>query len=356
MERTATLRIVGDIMLGGSVGDKIKKFGPYFPFEKLSSEMQPSDMFFGNLECTLCEGDKPPNPKKILLHSDASVIKGLKKSGINIVSLANNHSFDYGFEAFTESRRALENSGIKCVGGGKNIEEASHFTLIKVNELRFGFLAYCSEDTTCEQFATDFSYGVASVDPERIHRDIRKAKRETDFVVVSLHWGKEFRDYPTPENIGVARSLVENGATLVVGSHTHVFQGYEKYKNGLIIYDLGSFIFGDILINTPTFQYNYFMKKKRVKEGIMVYCVFNEKGLADYKFIPTLINSDFQATLPDGIERKKIAKRFEKQSRRINSEHYEFFYSKVYLFKTKLKFKIKKFLRSVKTSFAYTRS
>ena len=356
MEGTATLRIVGDIMLGGSVAEKVSRCGPFFPFEKLSAEMQPSDMFFGNLECTLCENDKPPRPKKILLHSDVSVIKGLKKSGINIVSLANNHSFDYGCEAFTESRRALENSGIKCVGGGKNIKEASQFTLIKVNELRFGFLAYCSEDTTCEQFASDSSYGVASVDPERIYGDIRKAKHETDFVVVSLHWGKEFRDYPTPENISIARSLVENGASVVVGSHTHVFQGYEKYKNGLILYDLGSFIFGDILINTPAFQYNYFLKKRRVKEGIMVHCVFNENGLADYEFIPTLINSDFQATLPDGNERKKITKRFEKQSKRINSEHYGLSYPKVYLLKTKLKNKIKNFLRSIKASFTYTRS
>ena len=190
------------------------------------------------------------------------MIKGLKETGINIVSLANNHSFDYGLNAFIESKSALERNGIKCVGGGKNKSEASQFTLVEVNGLRFGFLAYCSEDAACEQFASDSSHGVAPVNPKRIHQDIKKAKRIADFVIVALHWGKEFRDYPSPDNVRIARSLVENGATLVVGSHTHVFQGYEKFRNGLIIYDLGSFIFGDILIDKPSLSIQLFSEKK----------------------------------------------------------------------------------------------
>ena len=343
MTEIATLRIVGDIMLGGSVIEKIKKNGTSYPFEKLTKEMKPSDIFFGNLECTLFGSNKPPIPNKILLQANPLVIKGMKEAGINIVSLANNHSFDYGFEAFRESRSALEKNGIKCVGGGKNIIEASEFTLFEVNSLRFGFLAYCSEDAACEQFASDSLYGVASLDQEKISKDIKKTKKETDFVIVSLHWGNEFRDYPSPENVRIARNLIENGATLVVGTHTHVFQGYEKYKNGLIIYDLGSFVFGDILIDGPI-QYKYYLKKKKHKEGIIVDCVFDKKSLTNYKFTPLLINSDFQATVPDSNERQKIARRFEKQSKKINSENYELFYNG-YVFKIK----VIKFLGLIKT-------
>jgi poly-gamma-glutamate synthesis protein (capsule biosynthesis protein) len=340
----ATLRIVGDIMLGGSVIEKIKENGTSFPFEKLTREMEPSDIFFGNLECPLFGSNQPPITNKILLQSNPLVIEGIKESGINIVSLANNHSFDYGFEAFRETRSALEKNGIKCVGGGKNIIEASKFTLFEVNGLRFGFLGYCSEEAACKHFASDSLYGVAPVEPERIKKDIKKAKSETDFVIVSLHWGYEFRDYPSPENIRIARDLIENGATLVTGTHTHVFQGYEKYRNGLILYDLGSFIFGDILINKP-FKYKFFLKKRKHKEGIIVDCVFNKKRLIDYKFTPLLINLDFQATAPDSRERQKIVNRFEKQSKKISAENYGLFYSG-YL----LKIKMIKFLVSIKAS------
>jgi poly-gamma-glutamate synthesis protein (capsule biosynthesis protein) len=347
MEKVATLKIVGDIMLGGSVINKISQFGPTYPFDKLSTDINHADIFFGNLECSIVGDNKIPLTKKILLLSDTLVINGLKGSGINIVSLANNHTFDYGIEAFINSRVALEENGIKCVGGGKNIKEASRLTLFEVNQLHFGFLAYGSKEAACFQFANDSSYGVAPIDPLKIQQDIKAAKHQTDFVIVSLHWGKEFRDYPSPENIKIARSLIDNGAILVVGSHSHVFQGYEQYNSGLILYDLGSFIFGDILMDTPI-KYKYYLKKKKAKEGIMVDCVFNKKGLVDYKFTPILINADFQATIPNCIVQKKVLQRFEKQSKRIISKNYNFFYSKVYLIKVKIKFRIKKILHSIK--------
>jgi poly-gamma-glutamate synthesis protein (capsule biosynthesis protein) len=189
MKGSATLRFVGDIMLGGSVAEKIKIFGPSFPFENLPAEIKTSDIFFGNLECVISSSTKSPTSKKILLRTDVSAVKELKKAGINIVSLANNHSFDYGLEAFIESRNALKKNAIKCVGGGKNIKEASQFTLFEVNSIRFGFLAYCSKDAACFQFASDFSHGVAPLDPEKIYQDIKRAKSKTDFVIVSLHWG-----------------------------------------------------------------------------------------------------------------------------------------------------------------------
>jgi poly-gamma-glutamate synthesis protein (capsule biosynthesis protein) len=350
MRGFTTLRVVGDIMLGGSVHEKTSKFGPSFPFKRFSGEIKPADIFFGNLECTLFDSKNPPEKNKVLLKSDPSVIRGLKDSGINIVSLANNHSFDFGLDAYLETKRILERNGIKCIGGGKNLIEASKYTLFKVDDCRFGFLAYCSQDASCRRFADHDSYGVASVDPEKICQDIKRTKGETDFVIVSLHWGKEFRDYPCPEQIEIARSFIKSGATLVVGSHTHVFQGYEKYKNGLIIYDLGSFIFGDILIDTPTFNYKYCLRKRKTKEGIMVECIFNQKGLVDYKFDPILINSDFQVTIPRGFGRQRITRRFKKQSKRITSRSYEFFYSNIYLSKIEAKAKLSKFYQFIKAS------
>jgi hypothetical protein len=100
-------------------------------------------------------------------------------------------------------------------------------------------------------------------------------------------------------------------------------------------------------MDTPI-KYKYYLKKKKAKEGIMVDCVFNKKGLVDYKFTPILINADFQATIPNCIVQKKVLQRFEKQSKRIISKNYNFFYSKVYLIKVKIKFRIKEILHSIK--------
>jgi poly-gamma-glutamate synthesis protein (capsule biosynthesis protein) len=283
------------------------------------------------------------------LRTDVSAVKGLKKTGINIVSLANNHSFDYGHEAFIENRNILIKNDIKCVGGGKNIKEASQFTLFDVNSICFAFLAYCSKDASCFHFASNSSHGVASLEPNKIYQDIKRAKSRSDFVIVSLHWGEEFRDYPSPYNVEIARSLIDNGATIVVGSHSHVFQGYEKYKNGLILYDLGSFIFGDIHMNTPI-KYRYSLTKRKAKEGMMVDCLFNKNGFKNYKFIPTRINTNFQVTIPNEIVKMKILNRFEKLSIRISSQRYAFFYSNVYLFKIKIKLIIKRFFQYIRIS------
>ncbi len=321
MSKETTLRFVGDIMLGGSVLTKIKESGPAFPFERFIGKTETADIFFGNLECILLDDNSPLRRKNMHIHSTLAATSGLVKSGINIVSLANNHAFDNGDASFKKARAHLEANGISCVGGGDNISSARKPVFLERNGLRFAFLAYCARETTCTDFADDANPGVAELDPDTIHQDIEAASEHSDFVIVSLHFGLEFWDYPTSENVRVARKIIEHGASVVVGSHAHVMQGYEYYKNGLILYDLGSFVFGDIVIRSPV-EYKYRLRRKKAKQGMMVDCVFGEKGIIDYKFIPTYINSDFQATLPDGRNREAIVRIYNRQSKLITNNGY----------------------------------
>jgi len=335
LQNSITLRFAGDIMLGGSVLQKIEEHGPLYPFWNLINQMSSSDIFFANLECTLAKNGSPPNPDKILLHTTSSVIQGLKKIGINIVSLANNHTFDYGWKIFRETSTQLNQGGINTIGGGENLKEASQINIFNIKGIRLAFLAYCGKSTGCENFADDNRYGVADVNHPQIYRNVADAKKLSDCVIVSIHWGEEFRDYPYQTNINLARDLIDNGATIVVGHHAHVFQGYEKYKSGLIIYDLGSFIFGDI--NQSSYRFD--LRKRKHREGILVNCELSKDGLNHFNFIPTFINNNFQSSIPGLKTRQKIIKRFYTQSHNIIRDDYERFY-KVYKYKFLLSRKI----------------
>jgi poly-gamma-glutamate synthesis protein (capsule biosynthesis protein) len=291
----------------------------------------------------LFSSNRPPIADNILLVSDPDVVNGLNKIGVNIVSVANNHAFDYGLGAFAKTKETLENNGIKCVGGGRNIAEASLPVICNVNGLRFCFLAYGSREAYCRQIASDDSYGINVLDPDKIYEDIQKIKTEVDFIVIYFHWGKEFHDYPSPLSTKIARELIDSGASIVAGCHAHVLQGYEKYKNGLIIYDLGSLVFGDIVITKPI-KYNFNLKKRKHRESILVDCLFGKDGLINYSFTPILINSNFQAVIPKGSEGSRIVNRFQKQSNRIVRGKYERFHLAY-----QLKLKIIRFFKSRST-------
>jgi len=122
----------------------------------------------------------------------------------------------------------------------------------------------------------------------------------------------------------LARKIISNGATIVVGHHAHVFQAYESYMGGLIIYDLGSFIFGNIVQK----GYQFKLKKRKHREGIIADCVLDKNGLVDFKFIPVYINKDFQATFPAITGKNGIINRLGMQSNKIKKANYKSFYAK----------------------------
>lgn len=326
MTNQVTIRLGGDVMLGGGVLDIINQHGPSYPFENLIKGKGEHDLFFCNLECTLATSDSPPHPQRIKLHSTPESVRPLQQTGINIVSLANNHAFDYGLEGFLQTRQILKSGYITSVGGGCNYAEARRETSIEVNGITIAFLGFCTQDTGCRHFATDTEYGVANTVLDDIVTDIKRLKDNGALVIVSMHWGDEFREYPSLENVQFARTLIDNGATIIVGHHAHVLQGYERYKKGLILYDLGSVIFGDIYNN----NYRYYLKKKKHRESILADCLLNKDGIVDIKILPIYINDRFQATFPKKNHTDNISRRLNKQSRIITNSKYHLFY-KYYL-------------------------
>ena len=245
---------VGDIMLDRGVDYMIKKNGNYdfkFPFLKIADYLKRADILFGNLESII--SDKGVKVGSIYsFRAEPEAIEGLIYAGLDIVSVANNHIFDYGREAMEDSFKRLREVGIDYVGGGFNEKEVRTGVIREIKGTKITFLAYTNKGSKYWA-ATEKNSGIGWLD-ERIKDDIEKAKEKSDLVIVSLHFGEEYQTKPNEEQKYFAKLAIDSGADLVIGHHSHIIQPIEKYpegeqapygasKNGWIAYSLGNFVF-----------------------------------------------------------------------------------------------------------------
>ncbi len=251
--RSGELRIaaVGDIMLGGTAAPEMRKYGYDYPFELTRNILKQGQIVFGNLEGPLTDGGVAGTVKQYVFRSPPDkVAPALARAGFNIVSLANNHTLDYGPEGLEDTRAALEKAGIRAAGAGRNVMEARQPVYMVADGITVAFLAYSL--TLPEEFwAGPDKPGTAFGHESFVRADVAAAREKADLVVVSFHWGQEgkteLRDYQTQ----LAHAAIDAGASAVLGHHPHILQGVERYKNGVILYSLGNFAFGSFS-NTAT--------------------------------------------------------------------------------------------------------
>ncbi|HEY8554275.1 MAG TPA: CapA family protein [Burkholderiales bacterium] len=238
-----TVAAVGDIMLGGTATPELERFGYDYPFERVGELLRAADIAFGNLEGPLTERGTP-YPKQYVFRSPPDrVAPALARAGFDVVALANNHSLDYGVEGLRDTIAALERVGIRYVGAGENLAAARRPALLEARGVRVAVLAYSL--TFPEEFwATADAPGTAFGHEEHVRADVAAARRRADVVLVSFHWGgegtTELRDYQRK----LGHAAIEAGAAAVLGHHPHVLQGVERYRDGVILYSLGNFVFG----------------------------------------------------------------------------------------------------------------
>lgn len=238
-----SLSAVGDINFGGRVASYTKKYGYGYPYQKVGKILKSADLTFGNLECALSSRGKPVPNKKYTFCGSPVNARFLKEAGFDVLSVANNHSKDFGTQAFLDTLDLLARNNIIPSGGGKNTDEANQYRVIRVKGKRVAFLSY--SDILPVGFASSLSSpGVASLKGEKLMmKKVKEAKSKADFVVVSVHWGKELGEYPTSRQSILAHELIRQGADLILGHHPHVVQGIEIYRRKVIAYSLGNFIF-----------------------------------------------------------------------------------------------------------------
>jgi poly-gamma-glutamate synthesis protein (capsule biosynthesis protein) len=250
---SAELRIaaVGDIMLGGTAAPEMQKFGYDYPFEQTKNILKQAQIVFGNLEGPLTDAGIAEAAKQYVFRSSPDkVAPALARAGLNVVSLANNHTLDYGHAGLEDTRAALKKAGIRHVGAGRNAAEARQPVYMMADGVTVAFLAYSL--TFPEEFwAGPDKPGTAFGHEKHVRADVATARQTADIVVVSFHWGQEgkieLRDYQTQ----LAHAAIDAGASAVLGHHPHILQGVEQYKHGVILYSLGNFAFGSYS-NTAT--------------------------------------------------------------------------------------------------------
>jgi poly-gamma-glutamate synthesis protein (capsule biosynthesis protein) len=287
-QKETTLLFVGDIMLDRGVEWKIKKVGNNdfkFPFLKVADELARADILFGNLESQI--SDKGYKAGSIYsFRADPKAIDGLVFSGFDVLSLANNHSFDYTRQALEDSMTRLKANKIDYIGTGFNKNEAYSPLIKEVNGLKIAYLAFTNLGAKSWE-ATENSSGIAFLNETNLKERISLAKTQADFVVVSLHFGDEYKTEPNDLQKYFSKLAIDEGANLIIGHHPHVVEPLEQYKNGWIAYSLGNFVFDQSF-------------SEETMRGEILKVIIKNRKIAEVIPINIKINSSFQP----GIEKK----------------------------------------------------
>ncbi|MDQ6847583.1 MAG: CapA family protein [Candidatus Dormibacteraeota bacterium] len=241
-----TIAITGDVMLGRSVNAQILASIDRYPFNETADYLEGFDLTVGNLECVVSALGAPVPNKPYHFRADPRSFARLNAAGFDIVSLANNHSGDYGRAAFTDMLAQLPAHGLTPVGAGLTLNAAHSPVLRTVRTTTAGFLAYC-EIAPTSFAATRTSPGHAWLDTALMRSDIASVRPHVDFLIVFMHWGIEYQHTESGHQQSLARSAIEAGADFVVGSHPHVIQPFETYAGRPIVYSLGNFVFDEML-------------------------------------------------------------------------------------------------------------
>lgn len=292
----AVLLFAGDILLDDGyamIGAMRERGGisACFSAETLR-EMEAADVFMLNNEFPYTDRGEPMPEKQFTFRAKPENAALLHKIGVDIVSLANNHSYDYGEVSLLDSLTALEGIDMPYVGAGRNLEEASRAVYFYAGNQKIACLAATQierQGNPDTKGATKDSPGVFRCFTEtEIFDRIAEAKANSDFVIVYVHWGTEKMaelDWAQP---GLAKSLADAGADLVIGTHPHVLQPLAKMGDTPVIYSLGNYWFNSATLDTC-------LLKVTLKDGEMQSC----------QFLPAR-QSDCSTALLSGAEKEAV--------------------------------------------------
>ena len=232
--------VAGDIMLGDRTRQSIREMGADYPFAGVVPLLARSSIVVGNLEGPFAR-EAEREDRRYSYRVNPRMASSLKRAGINVVTIANNHLMDCGRAGVIETIEALERAGVHVVGGGRNEYCAHEPVILDAGDMRIGILGYYWN----KRCAATLDLPGGAVDTEDYLRaDIAALRERVDRIVVTFHWGVPYERTPQREDREKARLAINLGADLVVGHHPHVIQPFEIYKGRAIFYSVGNFTFG----------------------------------------------------------------------------------------------------------------
>jgi len=246
-QQPVSILFVGDIMLDNGPGHVIASGKD--PFVGCADLLLDPDLTIGNLECVLGRGGEQLN--KAYVFRAASDSPKYLRMYFDGLSLANNHSADFGSAGFAEAIDVMRRESLPYFGGGKTIDEARAPLVLECKGRRIAFLGY-NDFRMLNYAATEKEAGSAPMIKPDVLADIRLAKNHgADFVIPFVHWGNEMIPMPMPDQRQFAKEMIDAGACAVIGSHPHIPQTVDVYRGAPIIYSLGNFVFDYYPVDPP---------------------------------------------------------------------------------------------------------
>ena len=233
------LLITGDFCPIGRVKEYLDNDNIATIFEEFKPYTEDQDLVITNLECPVTNSETKITKTGPALKSDPKSIQLLREGGFNLVNLANNHIYDYGYDGLKDTLDHLKNGGIDYLGAGLTKEEVVKPFIYTKNGFKIAILNFCENEwSTIHQ-----DHGANPIDAIKNYNSIKKISAEVDRLIVISHGGHELFPYPSPKMKALFRFYVDAGADAVINHHTHYFSGYEIYNEAPIFYSLGNFLF-----------------------------------------------------------------------------------------------------------------
>jgi poly-gamma-glutamate synthesis protein (capsule biosynthesis protein) len=222
----------------------------------LLERMRAADVFLLNNEFAISDRGEPMAGKAYTFRAKPENTGYLLEMGVDIVSLANNHVYDYGREAFFDTLEHLTAAGISYVGAGRDLAEAMAAQYYTINDLTIAYVAASrAEKYIMTPQASATSPGILrTYDSTLFLEAVATARMNADIVIAYVHWGTEYSYVLEEAQTRLARELVDGGADLVIGAHSHCLQGIEYYQGKPIVYSLGNLWFNEKTLATALLE------------------------------------------------------------------------------------------------------
>ena len=240
----------GDVNLDPSYISTFASEGYGYAWSGLGGLFRRDDLTVVNLECAVSDRGAAV-PKEFNFRGDPDALPAMADAGVEVANLGNNHSYDYGPVALVDTVRNVERAGIEAVGAGVDRDDALAPALFDLEGWRVAVLGLDQVvDPFPEAVATASKPGTAAGhDTALMLEAIRAAAARADIVVVMIHWGVELDTEPREEQVALGRRMVEAGADVIFGGHSHRLQPKDTYRGRPIFYSLGNFVW-------PNFSYD----------------------------------------------------------------------------------------------------
>lgn len=268
-EKETVMIFGGDVMLGRSVLTHTEKVGDWdYPFRKIVDTLKDADLTFVNLENPIIE-NCPRHNEGYIFCAPPEILSGMVKSGVDLVSLENNHTRNYGDKGFAETKKHLYKNAIGFV-------TSDSLVVKEINGTRFGFIAF-----------NKFGQQAPTLSVSELAK-LLKANAIVEVLIVSVHWGEEYQGTALPGVQRFGHMLVDLGADLVIGHHPHWVQNIDTYKGKKIYFSLGNLVFDQ-------------MESEETKAGLLIKLTFREGEVVDEKLINTYMANWAQ---PEVVEQR----------------------------------------------------